>query len=226
MDGEPGPTYCEHLEVRYGNGDCGLRGVSAEFPPGSQTAVTGPSGSGKSSLLNALAGLAPISAGSVVVAGRRVDPNDSAGNAALRRRFVGTVFQQGLLLPELDARDNVALPLRLLGRSRRRARHSAEELLKRLDISQLADKAPWQLSGGERQRVAVARAIVHRPQVILADEPTGALDRETSVLVVELLLATASALGATLIVVSHDASVARRLTRRVRLNDGVVQERP
>jgi putative ABC transport system ATP-binding protein len=171
-------------------------------------------------MLNALAGLAPAIEGTVIVAGRPMAADDSDGNTRWRRSAIGTVFQQGLLLPELDARDNVGLPLRLLGYSRARARARADDLLSKLGLTDLARRQPWQLSGGQRQRVAVARAIVHEPAVILADEPTGALDKGNSDLVIDLLQRVTSALGSTLIVVTHDEAIAARFAHRVRVHDG------
>jgi putative ABC transport system ATP-binding protein len=210
MTGPQQLTTCSELSVRYDNGDWGVRRFTADFPAGSATALTGPSGSGKSTVLNALAGLVPYFEGQVVVAGRVTDAADSAGNARWRRTKIGSVFQQGLLIPELTARDNVALPLRLLGTSRRSARELADSLLDGLGMSQHAQQLPWQLSGGQRQRVAVARAVIHRPALILADEPTGALDAENSATVIELLMSTARAYESTLIVVTHDDDVASR----------------
>lgn len=222
MRDEAADTTCASVSVRYANGDWGLRRVDCKFPAGSHTLVIGTSGSGKSTLLNALAGLAPVTEGCVRVAGRPMRPGNSAATAAWRRQVIGTVFQHGLLLPELSARDNVALPLRLLGVSRSVARRRAGELMDRLAIGDAGRKPPWQLSGGQRQRVAVARAVVHRPRVILADEPTGALDGSNSELVLGLLIETATALDSTLVVVSHDLRLGPRFPRLLELRDGAV----
>lgn len=215
-----GPTSCERLSVQYPNGDWGLRKATVEFPAGASTAVVGPSGSGKSTLLHALCGLAPVVSGRVRVDGTSLDPGDTAAFTRVRRTRIGVVFQQGLLLAELSCLDNVALPLRLQGVRRSAARSRAADLLDRLGLSDCAGKPPWQLSGGQRQRAAVARAIVHRPALVLADEPTGSLDGPNSARTIALLIDSAAAIGATLVVVTHDESVAERCSSVVRVADG------
>ncbi|HEY9472515.1 MAG TPA: ABC transporter ATP-binding protein [Mycobacteriales bacterium] len=221
-----GLTSCERVSVRYRNGDWGLREATVEFAAGVSTAVVGPSGSGKSTLLNTLCGLAPVVSGRVRVDGAEVFPAAPEALARLRRTRIGVVFQQGLLLGELSCVDNVALPLRLQGVRRGVARVRALELLDRLDLGDCAAKPPWRLSGGQRQRVAVARAVVHSPALVLADEPTGSLDRENSERTIGLLLDSAAAIGATLVVVTHDDAVASRCSAVVRVVDGSVAAVP
>ena len=217
-----GTVICADIDVDYGNGDWGLRGASLTLPSGSSTAIVGPSGSGKSTLLNAIAGLAPVTGGLVTIGGMQTTSVTPAAAARIRREQIGVVFQQGLLLNELSALDNVALPLRLNGASRTQARARARHVLERLGLSDLVSRRPWQMSGGQRQRLAVARAVVHDPAVVLADEPTGALDVENSLLVLNLLLECCLTLGATLALVTHDERIAERCSHRINVLDGRV----
>jgi len=217
-------TACDELTVQYGNGDFGVRDVSVAFQPGLATAIVGPSGSGKSSLLNAFCGLAPVVAGSITIYGNRVSATDQSAFGALRRHRIGTVFQQGLLLADLNCIDNVALPMRLLGRRRARARACAHQIMESLGVAHLGRKHTWELSGGERQRVAVARALVNRPPLILADEPTGALDRANSMRTLDLLLTATKTYSATVVIVSHDSAIADRCDTVVHMLDGRIVE--
>jgi putative ABC transport system ATP-binding protein len=193
-------------------------GVSVEVESGNSLAVTGPSGCGKSTLLGLIAGLECPSAGSVSVAGHAISSLPGRDRERIRRDEIGLIFQVDNLLPFLTAVENVALQLAVRG-----ARHGYErcaELLGRLGLADHAGKLPDQLSGGQRQRVAVARALVHQPRTILADEPTGALDGATSEAVIAALLDAQQELGATLVVVTHDLALAARLDRRLGLRDG------
>ncbi len=195
-----------------------LDGVTLEVEPGASVAITGPSGCGKSTLLGLIGGLDTPSEGRVSLGGRELSALSEAERAGVRRREIGFVFQADNLLPFLTVVENVALQLSLAGGAIDPSR--TVELLGRLGLAALGDRLPDQLSGGQRQRVAVACAIVHRPSVVLADEPTGALDQASSDTVTDLLLATRAELGATLVVVTHDPRVAGRLDRTVRLRDG------
>jgi putative ABC transport system ATP-binding protein len=193
-------------------------GVTLEIEPGSSLAVTGPSGCGKSTLLGLIGGLETPSSGSVSLGGHAISSLPERERARIRRDEIGLLFQADNLLPFLTVTENVALQLALHGATDGYER--CVELLARLGLAEHAGKLPDQLSGGQRQRVAVARALIHRPRTILADEPTGALDGVSSAAVIELLQDAQRQLGATLIVVTHDAGLAARLDRRLRLRDG------
>jgi putative ABC transport system ATP-binding protein len=165
---------------RYDNdGQPALHDVSLEVAPGEAVAVMGPSGSGKSTLLNMIAGLDRPTSGTVTVAGERIDTLGETGLARFRRRQIGMIFQFFNLLDDLTVADNVLLPAQLAGVSRAKSRARADELLTALRIERYRNTYPARLSGGERQRVAIARALVNRPPLLLADEPTGALDTGT-----------------------------------------------
>ena len=180
----------------------------------------GPSGSGKSTLLNLIAGLDRPTSGTIVVGGERVDALSETGLARFRRRQVGMIFQFFNLLDDMTVADNILLPAQLAGLPAARARARADELMAALRITPHADAYPARLSGGERQRVAIARALVNRPALLLADEPTGALDTATGEEIGELLLDLNSS-GQTLILVTHNPDLAARYARRViQLVDG------
>jgi putative ABC transport system ATP-binding protein len=193
-------------------------GITLEVEPGSSLAITGPSGCGKSTLLGLIAGLEAPNVGRVWIGGEEISSLAEGQRARLRRDELGLVFQSDNLLPFLTAIENVGLQLAL--RAARDGFERCLQLLAELGIAGEASKLPDQLSGGQRQRVAVARALVHQPSVILADEPTGSLDADNSAAVIDLLLAAQRQSGATLVVVTHDSAVARRLDRTVPLRDG------
>ena len=201
----------------------GLRGVDISIERGEFVAIMGPSGCGKSTLLNLLAGLDRPTAGEVWLDGQRIDDLSETDLARLRRRKVGFVFQFFNLVPTLSAVENVELPLLLVGRRRREARRSANELLSDLGISEKHGAAPAQLSGGQQQRVALARALANRPDVVLADEPTGNLDSAAARDVLGLFR-EARHRGQTLLLVTHDASVASAADRVIMLRDGLVAD--
>jgi len=184
--------------------------------------VTGPSGSGKSTLLLCLAGIIVPTSGSVHLGGVDLRALGERGRATLRRESVGIVFQYGTLVPELTGEENVALPLLLSGQPRREAIGQAREWLGRLGVDSVGATTAARMSGGERQRVALARALVVRPRVVLADEPTGALDSVASDLVATELVAAARDAGAAVVLVTHDARVAAHADREVHLWDGQV----
>ncbi len=189
---------------------------------GEVVAVMGASGSGKSTMLNLIAGLDRPTAGTVTVAGRRIDNLSEGALARFRSRHVGIIFQFFNLLEDLTVEDNVLLPAQLAGASRRKARERAGELLAQMGIEQYRNTYPARLSGGERQRVAIARALVNSPELLLADEPTGALDSATGQQIGKLLRQLGDA-GQTLVLITHDPALAeRQAARTVRLMDGRV----
>ena len=194
--------------------------VCLQVTQGEAVAVMGPSGSGKSTLLNLVAGLDKPSAGTVTVAGQRIDTLNETRLARYRRRQVGMIFQFFNLLDDLTVADNVLLPAQLAGTSRRTARTRCGELLDHLGIGKYRDTYPGRLSGGERQRVAIARALVNDPAVLLADEPTGAVDTATGEEIGRLLL-DLNAGGQTLVLVTHSPDLASRYAKRtIELIDG------
>jgi putative ABC transport system ATP-binding protein len=196
--------------------------VSLQVAPGEAVAVMGPSGSGKSTLLNMIAGLDKPTSGAITVAGQRIDSLSETKVARYRRRQVGMIFQFFNLLEDLTVADNVLLPAQLAGVRRARARAWAGELLAQLGIDKYRDTYPGRLSGGERQRVAIARALVNDPAVLLADEPTGAVDTATGEEIGQLLL-DLNAAGQTLVLVTHSPDLATQYAKRtVRLVDGRV----
>jgi putative ABC transport system ATP-binding protein len=188
--------------------------VSLRIDAGEAVAIMGPSGSGKSTLLNLVAGTDRPTSGAVRVGGERVDQLSEAGAARFRRRQVGMIFQFFNLLDDMTVIDNVLLPAQLAGLKARDARLRAEELIDRLQIGHRRDAYPARLSGGERQRVAIARALVNKPSLLLADEPTGAVDTATGDEIGRLLLGL-NAEGQTLVLVTHSTELAHQYARRV-----------
>ena len=197
-----------------------LTGVSMSVAAGEVVAVMGPSGSGKSTLLNLIAGLDKPTAGTVTVAGRRIDALGESALARFRARHVGIIFQFFNLLDDLTVEDNVQLPAQLAGMSRRQAKARAGQLLEQMGIAEHRNAYPARMSGGQRQRVAIARALVNQPAVLLADEPTGALDTATGQQIGQLLQQLNEG-GQTLVLVTHDPGLADRYAARtVRIVDG------
>jgi putative ABC transport system ATP-binding protein len=199
-----------------------LRGASLAVDAGEILAVMGPSGSGKSTLLHCLAGILTPDSGEVHFAGRRIDTLGETERSALRRDRFGFVFQFGQLVPELTAVENVALPLLLSGVRRSPALADAQAWFQRLDIDGLQSRRSGELSGGEAQRVALARGLVARPEILFADEPTGALDSLTGEHVMELLTTAARDQGTTVVLVTHEPRVAAYADREVIVRDGKV----
>ena len=210
-----------------------VKGISLEVPgrrllddvgfaaeAGECLAVVGPSGSGKTSLLNCLCGVTKPTAGSVRIGGVELTGLGASEKTAFRLRRIGMVFQFGELLPELTALENVALPLRLMGDSRRDAERRAAGWLERFGLGGRGDAHPDVLSGGEVQRVGIARALAHEPRLVLADEPTGALDEANSKRIVGLLVGMAKEFGSTVVMTTHDPLVASRADRILRLHEG------
>jgi putative ABC transport system ATP-binding protein len=213
---------------RYpGSGQPALDRVSLRIAPGEAVAVMGPSGSGKSTLLNLIAGLDKPASGTVTVAGQRVDSLSETGTARFRRQQLGMIFQFFNLLDDLTVTDNVLLPAQLAGIRRATARSRASRLLTELGISQHRNAYPGRLSGGERQRVAIARALVNEPALLLADEPTGALDTANGEAIGSLLVSLNQS-GQTLVIVTHSPGLAARYaTRVVQLIDGrIISDTP
>jgi putative ABC transport system ATP-binding protein len=216
----------EEVTKRYETAAGAVRavdGISLDVQPGTSLAITGPSGCGKSTLLGLIGGLDTPTAGRVSIGGREISTLPEWRRAHMRRHEIGLVFQSDNLLPFLTAIENLSVQLSLDDAGDSNAQ--SLELLVELGLAEEADKFPDQLSGGQRQRVAVARALIHRPSLIVADEPTGSLDAESAVAVVELLLAAQRVAGATLVLVTHEPDVARRLDRTVGMRDGRLTDR-
>jgi putative ABC transport system ATP-binding protein len=214
-----------NLSRTHGHGEQAvhaLRGIDLSVAPGELVAVMGPSGSGKSTLLTCAGGLDRPTGGEVLVDGNDLVTLSRAGVAALRRRRIGYVFQDFNLIPALTAAENVALPLELDGTRTRTARRYAEAALQEVGIGDLADRFPDDMSGGQRQRVAIARAIVGERRLLLADEPTGALDSETGEAVLQLLRDRCDQHGIAGVLVTHEARHAAWADRVVYLRDGVL----
>ncbi len=210
---------CIGVARTYGSGAnavVAIHGVSCSIFPRMRVALTGPSGSGKSTLIHLMAGLDRPTAGTVQWPALDGDPLGHPG-------LIGVVFQGPSLLPPLNVLENVALPLVLAGHADSQARASAREALTLLELDDLANKLPEELSGGQAQRVAIARVLAGRPALILADEPTGQLDRATGEHVVDVLLAAAGELGAALVVNTHDRNVASRLDAEWKIRDGAME---
>ena len=197
-----------------------LRGVDLEVGPGETVAVVGPSGSGKSTLLNILGALDRADAGTVVIDGVELSASRPAALAGFRNRSLGFVFQFHQLLPDFTAIENVVMPGRIAGRSAAPLLAAGQELLEQVGLGDRAGDFPQQLSGGERQRVAICRALVLEPPVLLADEPTGNLDAASGEQVLELLGGLRRRRGTTMVLVTHNPEVARRCGRVLRLDGG------
>lgn len=205
----PGRTILNRLDLTAAEGEV--------------VAIMGPSGSGKTTLLNCLCGITSPDSGSVIIAGIDLMSRSIEERTAFRLRHIGLVFQFGEFLPELSVIENVALPLRLLGTHRKQAEQMGQEWLRRLRVPIDDATYPGTLSGGELQRAGIARALAHRPALVLADEPTGALDETNARQVAELLIAMAKQEGTTVILGTHDPLVAQRADRRLHLHAGALR---
>jgi len=199
-----------------------LRGANLAVEPGEIVAVMGPSGSGKSTLLHCLAGILKIDSGEVRFEGENIGKMSDKKRNQLRREKFGFVFQFSQLVPELTALDNVALPLLINGVNKTEAYTKAKAWLKKVGVEAVANQIPGELSGGQAQRVAVARAMVIEPKILFADEPTGSLDSLNSEKVMDLFIKTAKEVGTTVIMVTHEPTIAAYADRSVIVRDGVV----
>lgn len=201
-----------------------LQDINLQVDAGERVAIVGRSGSGKSTLLHLLAGLDEADAGGVAVAGETMTPASNEARTALRRQYMGFVYQQHHLLPEFTALENVALPLRLNGALQQDAQSRSADLLERVGLGHRLSHIPSELSGGERQRVAVARALIHGPKLVLADEPTGNLDATSASELMSLMVELSEYRAVALLVVTHDATMLHHFDRVLTLTEGGLAE--
>lgn len=216
---------CTHLAKHFMQGDTRvdvLRGVDLSVQPGERIAIVGASGSGKTTLLQLIGGLDLPSSGTVSIVGENINELSDVARGDLRNRAVGFVYQFHHLLPEFSALENVAMPLLVRRVPLAEARKQAQTLLERVGLAARLDHRPSQLSGGERQRAAVARALVTKPQLVLADEPTGNLDGANATAVFDLMLELNREVGTALVIVTHAPELAARMQRVLTLKDGIL----
>ena len=214
------------IEKRFAQGDAFIEvlgGVDLSLAAGERVAIVGRSGTGKSSLLHVLAGLDDVNQGQIFVAGEPMAAASNDARTALRRKYMGFVYQQHHLLPEFSALENVALPLRLNGLSQTIAEQQSRKLLDRIGLGARVQHLPGELSGGERQRVAVARALIHQPKLVMADEPTGNLDTTSAAELMALMVELSESSGVAFLVVTHDPSMLHQFDRVLTLVDGKLQ---
>lgn len=214
------------IEKRFAQGDASIEvlgGVDLSLAAGERVAIVGRSGSGKSSLLHVLAGLDDVNQGQIFVAGEPMAAASNDARTALRRKYMGFVYQQHHLLPEFSALENVALPLRLNGLSQTIAEQQSRALLDRIGLGARVQHLPGELSGGERQRVAVARALIHQPKLVMADEPTGNLDTTSAAELMALMVELSESSGVAFLVVTHDPFMLHQFDRVLTLVDGKLQ---
>lgn len=201
-----------------------LRGIDLDIRRGEVVSIVGPSGAGKTTLLQIMGTLDAADAGQVIIAGEDVTGLSSARLAAFRGKHIGFVFQFHQLLPEFSALENIMMPALIAGTSQKQAKERAQELLALMGLTDRANHKPSELSGGEKQRVAVARALVNHPDVVLADEPSGSLDSHNKEELHNLFFQLRDQLGQTFVIVTHDPDLAAMTDRTIHLRDGVVED--
>ena len=227
-DGNDLVLQCSGVVRRFTEGDSMLevlRGVDLAVKPAERVAIVGASGSGKTTLLQIMGGLDDPDEGEVRIKGERMRGGNETSKGELRNRYLGFVYQFHHLLPEFSAEENVAMPLLIRREARQSALKKARDLLARVGLGERLTHKPGELSGGERQRAAVARALITRPQLVLADEPTGNLDAGNGEQVLRLMLELNAEMRTSLIIVTHDLSIAERMDRVLVLQDGTLRER-
>ncbi len=221
QDKEKEVLSTDNITKSFGNVHA-LSGVSLQIHEGESVAIMGPSGSGKSTLLHCLSGVLVPESGKVLFRGEDIAAQKDVKRSRLRLSQFGFVFQDGQLIPELPARENVALPLVLTGTLLPKALKRADQLLAELGLSELKKRRPGDMSGGQAQRVAIARALIGNPKVVFADEPSGALDQATGYEMMEILTREVQRCGAALVLVTHDINVAQWCSRLIEIRDGQI----
>ena len=221
QDKEKEVLSTDNITKSFGNVRA-LSGVSLQIHEGESVAIMGPSGSGKSTLLHCLSGVLVPESGKVLFRGEDIAAQKDVTRSRLRLSQFGFVFQDGQLIPELPARENVALPLILTGTLLPKALKRADQLLAQLGLSELKKRSPGDMSGGQAQRVAIARALIGNPKVVFADEPSGALDQATGYEMMEILTREVQRCGAALVLVTHDINVAQWCSRLIEIRDGQI----
>jgi putative ABC transport system ATP-binding protein len=215
-----------NLTKKYQDGDIkvvALNHVSFKLPQGHDLAVLGPSGSGKTTLLQLAGGLNSMTEGDVIVNGQSIKEMNDQEISDFRNKIMGFIFQMINLQSFLTAKENVMIPMLILGTSKKEAEEKADELLRKMGMSKRAGHLPSQLSGGEQQRIAVARALANDPKIIFADEPTGKLDKENSDIIIQTLENLSKEKGVSVIMITHDEKIANKFSRIIRLENGVVR---